>query len=375
MIFVCVFLGFLLLRIGVSFWNIWADTRISGELETNEEELISILIPAKNEEKNILHLLQSILDQDYKNIEVLILDDSSNDGTYALVAQFIEKDPRFHIHRGLDLPKNWMGKNFACHQLASFAKGDFFLFLDADVSVKSGLLKKSLSRMKRNKLSLLSLFADQRMESLGEWLTVPLMNYFLLSFLPLPLIQKSKHPSLAAANGQFMLFPGKSYKQFQWHSQVKNKVAEDYEICKKVKEHQLLAETLLSDGYLNCRMYTGFGQGIDGFTKNTYALFNYNLTGIFLFILMIFGMDIAIFILGNGYLLFLILFLILILKSSTTLLSRQNLLLNLILHPFQIGVMVYISLLSAYKNIKGTLVWKGRIIPPFSTTKLSTLSE
>jgi chlorobactene glucosyltransferase len=348
----------------VVVWNALSNIQLSKTPAPGSRQLISILIPAKNEEKNIMNILQSIKNQDYVDYEVLILDDQSDDKTAALINDFILQDSRFRLIRGKDLPKDWMGKNYACHQLYQEARGEYFLFLDADVIIQPGLIDRALNRMKKENLSLLSLFADQEMVTLGEWITVPLMNYFLLSFLPLSLIKKSKEVSVAAANGQFMLFPASSYKENQWHFQVRNKVAEDYEICKRVKSQNLRAETLLSNGFLSCRMYSGFEEGVHGFTKNTFALFNYNLIGMILFLAMISVLDILIFIQNSFALSLVILFQILAIRIISSSISRQNLWINTLLHPIQIGIMIYISTLSIIKNYTGTLSWKGRTIKP-----------
>ncbi len=338
-------------------------------------DFISILIPAKNEEDKILDLLFSIQNQDYPHYEVIILDDQSSDQTFSLVTQFSKLNPKFRIIQGSDLPTGWLGKNYACHQLALEAKGDYFLFLDADVTIHDELLSKALTRMKsypirnqghtRNKesskpLALLSLFAGQDMKSLGEWLTVPLMNYFLLSFLPIPFIKTSEQETLVAANGQFMLFTKLNYENNYWHSKVRHKVAEDYEIAKLMKKNHLKVETLLGNGLLQCRMYKGFSEGYDGFTKNTYALFNYNLVGIVLFLFMISGSYISILIFPSWIFGSAVLFLVLGTRILTSVSSGQNVILNILLHPFQIIVMIYITLQSIIKYYRNTLFWKGR---------------
>ena len=367
MILLYFFIGFLCIRFGVAFINFWNYLqRRDNKFKKGQglDELISILIPAKNEEKNIIELLRSIQNQDYKRFEVWILDDQSNDNTYSLVEKFSKQDPRFQIVSGLDLPNHWLGKNYACYQLSQKAHGEYLLFLDADVTIHSGLIEDSLIRMKTHSLSLLSYFAVQEIKSWGEWLTVPLMNYFLLSFLPLNLVQSNKAPSLAASNGQFMLFNKKDYDHYQWHSQVKNQVAEDYEICKLIKKNDLLAETLLSKGNLRCRMYSNFEEAIEGFSKNTYALFSYNLAGILLFI----GMISIIYLLPIFYFswtsFLMILLLVLGIRILTSYSSGQSIIKNIIHHPLQIGIMVFICLRSVFQYYKGTRSWKGRLLNP-----------
>src|SRR5690606_3318078 len=143
----------------------------------------------RNEEDNILKLLNSIHQQDYQNIEVIILDDSSEDSTFLTVADFCQNHPKFKIIKGKKLPKGWLGKNFACHQLSEEANGDWLLFLDADEEVKNGLINNALYRMYIGKLSLLSLFTNQITLTIGEKTVVPLMHFLLLNLLPLRLVK------------------------------------------------------------------------------------------------------------------------------------------------------------------------------------------
>ncbi len=360
--FVYILIVFLSIRLLVVLFNLYYLPHLSSLPKSDQLPFVSILIPVKNEERNIIKLLESIIYQDYTNYEVIILDDGSTDQTFSLLERYCTQYPSIRLVKGLPLAHGWLGKNFGCHQLANLAIGDYLLFLDADVRIKSGLLSKTLKRMQVESLSLLSLFADQELKLWGEWLTVPLMNYFLLSFLPLSLVKGSSKESLSAANGQFMLFPRSSYLKYQWHEKVKDKIAEDYEICKLIKKNKLFAETLLGDGYFTCRMYSGLIEGIEGFTKNTYALFNYNLGAILGFVFMI------LFIYGGQFIHFslgitsLILILILSIRIGTSFLSRQNIVKNILLHPFQIGMMVYISILSVVKYKSGKVYWKGRLI-------------
>jgi glycosyltransferase involved in cell wall biosynthesis len=97
--------------------------------------LVSILIPARNEEKNIGTILNDILSLSYKNIEVIVFNDQSTDKTEEKVKEYATLDNRIRIINSDNLPNGWLGKNYACHSLAQHAKGDYLLFLDADVRI------------------------------------------------------------------------------------------------------------------------------------------------------------------------------------------------------------------------------------------------
>ncbi|NIN99519.1 MAG: glycosyltransferase, partial [Anaerolineae bacterium] len=99
---------------------------------------VSVLVPARNEARNIRRCLRSLLVQDYPLLEVLVLDDGSTDATADIVTEMAREDRRLRLVRGQPLPQGWMGKNFACYQLARLARGYWLLFTDADTDHESG---------------------------------------------------------------------------------------------------------------------------------------------------------------------------------------------------------------------------------------------
>ena len=360
LIFYVVFF-FLIIRFAVTVFNFISNPKLPPSA-TKYSDLVSILIPARDEEDNILKLLESIKNQDYSHYQVIILDDNSSDGTFNVCEEFCSTDSRFTVVKGKELPEGWLGKNFACHQLAEVAFGKYFLFLDADETIAAGLINNTLHRMKQGKLALLSLFTNQIMITLGERLVIPLMHFLLLNTLPLRLVRLAKNPALSAASGQFMLFESTSYQAHQWHAQVKDKIVEDVEIMKLVKAYQLNAEALLANGYIACRMYKGFSEAVAGFSKNLLAGFNCNIPGLVCYLLLIILGPIFIALYLNYSLLLFAITLIILTRIMISLLSGQNVILNVILHPLQMLALVLISIISIKKHLTKTTFWKGRII-------------
>ena len=353
--------AFLLLRFAVVFVNSITSTKLEPAW-TDDKEQISILIPARNEEANLGELLSDIYAQDYCNYEVIILDDFSADNTGLIAMEFAKAHPSFRLIKGSELPEGWLGKSWACHQLAQEAKGKYFLFLDADVRIKGFLLSSALEKMKRSQLALLSLFPRQEMMSTGEWLVVPIMHYLLLSLLPLKLIELFKHPSLAAANGQFMLFKAEEYRLYQWHGKVKNEVTEDIEIMKEVKRSGYRGATLLENNFIRCRMYHSLKEGVHGFSKNLLPGFGGSIVGLLLFLYLT-EFSYVLFLCTADWQLFIwCCFIVILLRSMISAISGQNPLFNVVLHIPQMMVMIYISILSIIGKFRKTIVWKGRKI-------------
>ena len=360
-IFIYAVLIFLVIRFSVTVFNFLSNPKLPRVIKHYQDK-VSILIPARNEAENILGLLTSIRDQDYTNYEVIVLDDSSSDTTFTVVEAFCKANPGFSVVSGKELPKDWLGKNFACHQLAELATGKYFLFIDADETIKRGLINSLIARMEIGNLALLSVFTNQVMKSVGERLTVPLMHFILLNLLPLRLVRLSKNPAFAAASGQCMFFNAHNYRVNQWHERVKSQVVEDVEIMKQVKQEKFNTEALLANGLIYCRMYTNLPESIDGFSKNLLAGFGNNIIILLLYQLLVIIGPVILILNFNVALLVLPLTLIILSRIMISYLSGQNVLINLVLHPFQMLLFLMISLVSIKKHISKTGTWKGRRI-------------
>ncbi|TSD64128.1 glycosyltransferase [Inquilinus sp. KBS0705] len=352
---------FLILRFTVTLFNFLSNPKLP-RISRYYHDKVSILIPARNEAENIIALLQSIHAQDYKEYEVIILDDGSTDDTYALCEAFAAEHPKFKVIKGQPLPEGWLGKNFACYQLAGQATGKYYLFLDADEKVSNGLLNSAVHRMYLRSLSLLSLFTNQDMRSPGENIVVPLMHYILLNLLPLRMVFLSKSVSFSAASGQFMLFRADDYNEYQWHQLVKNKVVEDVEIMKLVKTSALNGEALLANGMISCRMYTGFNQAINGFGKNFLAAFNYNVVGFLVYLTLIIGGPAIVVMTLNLNFIAMMIGLIILTRIMISLSAGQSAWQNVLLHPLQMLSLLLIGITSIQKHLTKTTEWKGRKI-------------
>ncbi|MGQ7854295.1 glycosyltransferase [Pedobacter sp. WC2501] len=360
-IFIYAVLIFLVIRFSVTIFNFLSNPKLPRVVKHYHDK-VSILIPARNEAENILELLVSIKNQDYINYEVLVLDDNSGDNTFGIVEKFCLSNPQFKVLSGKELPQNWLGKNYACQQLSELATGKYLLFVDADESIKRGLINSLINRMEIGNLALLSVFTNQTIKSIGEWLTVPLMHFILLNLLPLRLVKLSKNPAFAAASGQCMFFNANNYKENHWHERVKHQVVEDVEIMKLVKQEKFNAEALLANGLIYCRMYNNLSESLNGFSKNLLAGFGNNIIILLLYQLLVTIGPVILILNFNVALLVLPLTLIVLSRIMISYLSGQHVLINLILHPLQMLFFLIISFISIKKHIFKTSTWKGRRI-------------
>lgn len=354
-------LGFLGVRLLVATVNLltrqWLPT---GNACSNAK--VSVLIPARNEAHNIRHLLDGLLAQDYQSWEAIVYDDLSEDNTADIVLSHQQKDARIRLVRGTGLPPGWLGKNFACHQLAKHATGEYLLFIDADVRLGKTLINDAVAHFEKHELELLSIFPQQIMVSWGEKVSIPIMNWVLVSLLPLILTRISANPAFAAANGQHMLFKAATYRPMQFHERFKNHAVEDISIAKYMKHHKLRTHTLLSNGQIKCRMYGSLKEAIGGFSKNVLAFFgNSILLSILMLLITTLGIIPVYLALGTTATLA-YLAASLLLRALVAFISKQNVLINTILAPVQQIVFCIMIIKAIYNRHTRKNTWKGRVI-------------
>lgn len=357
-IFIC---SFLMLRTLVSLVNLLSRQHLPDQ-EPVEYSKVSILIPARNEEARIGILLESLRRLNYPDFEVIVCNDHSSDNTEGILNWFSGEDARIHWFPGEKLPAGWLGKNFACHQLAQKASGKYLVFLDADVEISPDSIRKAVAYFQQKKLSLLSIFPQQKMQSLAEWATVPVMNWILQSLLPLILVQTTKNPSLAAANGQFMMFDAETYQLNQWHSKVRNQHVEDIRLARMIKSEGQKIAVLLGNNDVWCRMYTDLGDAVYGFSRNIHEYFGgQRLIMVLFWLTVCLGPFIVFYAWGAGFLIF---FAALVVLNRLFIAgaAKQNMILSILTHPIQMtgfGVIVFLNL---FRKIRKETEWKGRKI-------------
>lgn len=329
---------------------------------SKKEELVSILIPARNEAKNIHNILRDLSTQEYHNYEVLVFDDDSTDHTAEIVTAFMQKNNKIRLITSKELPNGWLGKNRACHSLAMEAKGSYFLFLDADVRIKGNIISKTVNFAHKHGLSLLSVFPKQIIKSGNEYATVPIINYILLTLLPLILVRKTANPSLAAANGQYMCFEAKNYMQFLPHQVMKAEKVEDIKIARYYKKNKQKIACLANEKEIKCRMYSSYSEAVNGFAKNATTFFGGStlLTILFWLITTIGFIPILLVFGTKGLAAYLVC--ILFIRILVSLTSNQSVTANIIyLMPQQISLGAII-LKSIINRLKKEQLWKERNI-------------
>jgi glycosyltransferase involved in cell wall biosynthesis len=324
--------------------------------------LVSVLIPARNEEKNIGNILNDLRALEHSRLEIIVFDDFSDDQTAEVVSRHAKSDNRIRLVRSDGLPDGWLGKNYACHKLSEVARGDYLLFLDADVHLNADIIDRTVLFSEKLNLGLLTIFPVQIMNTAGERCTVPIMHYILLSLLPLILVLKSGYSSLAAANGQFMLFSSAIYHKFTPHKKFKGNKVEDIAIARYFKQNHIGVACITGISEVKCRMYEGFREAVNGFSRNVISYFGncFFLACLFWFFTTMGLVFVALTM--EPLFIFIYIAVMLLTRIFISFLSRQDIMLNIAyLIPQQLAL-GHIICRALVNRSKKQYIWKGRRI-------------
>jgi chlorobactene glucosyltransferase len=231
---------------------------------------VSIVVPARDEALNIVSCLRSLVDSDYPDFEVIVVDDRSTDDTAGLARSVHRGNAtRVMVVEGEVLPDGWLGKPWACGQGARVASGSLLLFTDADTTHGPTLLRRAVVGLHDERADLLTLVGRQLMESFWERLVQP--QIFFMMLLRFPDFERAARNGRwrdAVANGQYLLFPRESYDRLGGHEVVKDEVVEDMALAQHVKRAGMRLRIRSAESGLSTRMYRSLPDLVEGWSKN-----------------------------------------------------------------------------------------------------------
>jgi len=238
---------------------------------TSKSPLVSVLIPARNESAVIGATVRAFLAQTYPHLELLILDDQSIDGTSQIALHAANGDSRLHLLQGQPLPSAWIGKSWACHQLAQQAQGEIIVFTDADTLWHPQALASLIAHQQATHADLLTIWPTQVTQSWPERIVVPLMMMVIMGYLPVAMTHHSRLSIFAAANGQCMAWRRSAYQRIGGHTLVAHNVLDDVTLARAAKQQGLRLRMADGNQLIACRMYTDWPSVRAGFAKNILA--------------------------------------------------------------------------------------------------------
>ena len=341
--------------------------------EIDNNIFVSVLIPARNEGDKISKCIESLISQTYRNLEIIILDDNSEDDTAQVVSDFEEIDHRIKLISGQELPLGWGGKNWACHQLSNQANGEYILFLDADTIVEADAIGAALGESVKNKVDLLTVIPKRPTNCILEMAMFPFMNWAIFSWLPIKIAHSFDNPYLSATFGQFMLFKKKSYVYVGGHKKVHNNAIDDFQLGRFIKKSGL--KWMLFDGTdkVESMPYKNTLDALNGISRSVFPALNYSISVLFIFsgllicLTFIPIMTIAYALIAspiNGIHCLMSIFSLSIFLISWTL-SCRRFKYPLFLVPFfpvSVGIMIFVAYHSMFSTVFNTTIWKKRNI-------------
>lgn len=240
-------------------------------MSVSQAERVSVIIPARNEEVSIERVVRSLAKQQGIQ-EILVVDDQSADRTGEILAALKAEIPLLRTLRVESLPEGWLGKTHAMAMGARAAAGDWLLFTDADTEHLAGSLTELVRRAGDEHADLLSVSPGQVTPTWWEKSVIPLVYVKLASLFRFEEVSDPHSPA-AAANGQYMLVRKEIYQRSGGHEAVKQAILEDVELARRIKA--LGGKLLFLPGaqWVRTRMYRGFREMWQGWTKNLYLLY------------------------------------------------------------------------------------------------------
>jgi cellulose synthase/poly-beta-1,6-N-acetylglucosamine synthase-like glycosyltransferase len=332
--------------------------RVVKSTNSEIEESVSILIPMRNEEENVDELMLTLSQlSGLKNFEIKVLDDRSDDQTREKLERY---QGLIKVLDGTELPSDWLGKPFACSQLARECQAEFFVFLDADVRLSPTAISSAISEMKRLNWDFISPYPAQKCSTLLMNLIQPLLQWSWFASVPLRFAESGKISSMVIANGQFFLVRQHAYVSVGGHQSVKSEVLEDLSLARTLSRAGFRGGVAEASSVAECTMYKTNVQMVRGYTKSLWRAFG-GISGTLLTTLLLCATQLLpIILLGLGNTLALIpLFAV----SATHLLAAirtRSRPINALLHPAAAGILIGLIVDSYWRKARGTLEWRGR---------------
>jgi chlorobactene glucosyltransferase len=232
--------------------------------------LVSVIIPARNEARNIATVLGTLLASEYPELEIVVVNDRSTDETAAMVRRLAAGDTRIRLIEGEELPDGWYGKPWACSQGARAARGGILLFTDADTRHTPTLIGRAVGALITERPGLVTIAPRQLCLSFWERVVMPQV-WLLLGVRYHPSrVNRATHSRDIIANGQFILIRREVYGAIGTHAAVRGEVAEDLALAQRAHENGQRVWFAFAESLMETRMYDGLAPMIEGWSKNLY---------------------------------------------------------------------------------------------------------
>ena len=258
----------------VTMWRVSRSSEL-GDVDPEsaaDAPLVSIIVPARDERRNIESCLRAALAANYPALEVIVVDDRSSDGTGEVARAVAHDDSRVRVLDNPDLPAGWFGKPWACMTGARAARGEILCFTDADARHGEGLIARAVRAMRAERLDLLTVAGRQELGTFWERIVQPQIFWTLaMRFGGTESVNRSTRVADKIANGQCIFMRRDAYDAVGGHAAVRDQVAEDLALAQRTFAAGQRTKLFLGRGELTTRMYTTLGEIMAGWRKNMFA--------------------------------------------------------------------------------------------------------
>ncbi len=324
-------------------------TKVSGS--------VSVLIPMRNEEENVKGCLSSVLAQKgLDTLEVIAIDDGSTDNTSNEVKAF----PSVELISGEKLPDKWLGKLWACQQLAEKSSGDYLVFVDADVRLSDYAVANSISKM--GNWDFISPYPRQLTSGFVQKIFQPLLQWSWLSSVPLLIAQKYSIKSMAVANGQFLIIKRDAYFKSGAHAGIKTEVLDDLMLARNLLKQGYKGGVAEASNIATCHMYKNKMELFKGYQKSLWKAFGSVPGTILAIALLIVTGILPIISTALGSTSGLAAFGLITLSRMISSLRTGSLPNSAIFHPLAILMLLGLILFSWFGKLTNTITWRDRTV-------------
>lgn len=254
----------------VAVSNVVFLRRATAKPRIRSGPFVSVIVPARNEERAIARCLGSLLAQDYADYEVIVVDDQSGDATARLVADIGSRDRRVRLVTGAPLTAGWLGKPHALAQGVAVARGEILVLTDADTVHKPGSVSWAVTNLADHDADIVSGYLDQEYGSFGERLIVPTM-YAAMLLVPLSLVPRTKSPGLAFAIGQYVVLRRSALDGIGGFESIRDSIVDDMSMAIRMKSLGYRNVFLDANDAARCRLYTGYREAFGGIVRSIYS--------------------------------------------------------------------------------------------------------
>jgi len=254
-------------------WNLWLYRSAPKAVPSSSDGFhvrssVSILIPARDEEDNIEKAVRSALASRGVDLEVVVMDDASTDSTAEIVRRIAAEDSRLRLVQAPALPPGWCGKTHACAKLSEHAKGDFLLFVDADVELSPEAARRMVAQLETTNTDLISSVPRQVTGTLLERTIIPLIHFVLLGYLPLAGMRRQQAAVWAAGCGQLFMARREAYSASGGHEAFRSRRHDGLWLPRVFRKAGFKTDLFDATDLAVCRMYDRDPDLLQGFTKN-----------------------------------------------------------------------------------------------------------